>query len=78
MTPDDRPILGPEGPEGLYLSVGWSGAGFKKAPAVGAELARWVSDGTPRRDELNCYNLARFEKGNLIRGEHEYSSTGPH
>jgi glycine/D-amino acid oxidase-like deaminating enzyme len=32
MTSDGRPILGPEGPEGLYLAVGWSGTGFKKAP----------------------------------------------
>ena len=78
MTPDNRPVLGPEGPEGLYLAVGWSGAGFKKAPAVGAELARWVHEGAPRRRELNDYALKRFDEGNLISGEHEYSSTGPH
>ena len=78
MTPDGRPILGPEGPEGLYLAVGWSGTGFKKAPAVGAELARWISDGVPRRADLSSYNLARFEKGALIRGEHEYAVAGPH
>lgn len=78
MTPDNRPILGPEGPEGLYLAVGWSGAGFKKAPAVGAELARWVHEGTPKRKELSDYGLKRFEEGRLISGEHEYGSTGPH
>lgn len=78
LTPDGRPILGPEGAEGLYLSVGWSGAGFKKAPAVGAELARWITEGAPKREELSIYNLERFEKGALIFGAHEYSSTGPH
>lgn len=78
MTPDGRPILGSEGPEGLYLAAGWSGTGFKKAPAVGAELARWVSDGAPRRTELASYNLARFERGTLIHGEHEYAVAGPH
>jgi sarcosine oxidase, subunit beta len=78
MTPDGRPILGPEGPEGLYLAVGWSGTGFKKAPAVGAEVARWVSDGAPKRRDLASYNLARFERGALILGEHEYSAAGPH
>ncbi|HSK99548.1 MAG TPA: FAD-dependent oxidoreductase [Rubrobacteraceae bacterium] len=78
MTPDGRPILGPEGPEGLYLAVGWSGTGFKKAPAVGAEVARWISTGASKRDELATYNLARFEKGALVRGEHEYATVGPH
>lgn len=78
MTPDGRPILGPEGPEGLYLAVGWSGTGFKKAPAVGAEVARWVSGGAPRRTVLTSYNLARFEEGALVRGEHEYAVVGPH
>jgi sarcosine oxidase, subunit beta len=78
MTPDGRPILGPEGPDGLYLAAGWSGTGFKKAPAVGAELARWATDGRPRRPRLSGYTLRRFEMGNLISGEHEYGVRSPH
>jgi sarcosine oxidase subunit beta len=78
MTPDGRPILGPAGPESLFLATGWSGTGFKKAPAVGAELARWVSDGAPKRPELEDYSLTRFEEGALIRGEHEYATAAPH
>jgi sarcosine oxidase subunit beta len=78
MTPDGRPVLGPSGPDGLFLAVGWSGTGFKKAPAVGAEIARWVIDGAPKRPELVSYNLDRFEEGALIRGEHEYAAAGPH
>jgi sarcosine oxidase subunit beta len=78
MTPDGRPVLGPAGPEGLYLAAGWSGTGFKKAPAVGAELARWVTDGAPRRPELEGYDLARFESGARIQGQHEYAVSGPH
>jgi sarcosine oxidase subunit beta len=78
MTPDGRPVLGPAGPEGLYLAAGWSGTGFKKAPAVGAEVARWVSDGAPRRPELQGYDRARFERGALIQGEHEYALSAPH
>ncbi len=79
VTPDGRPIMGPEGPEGLYLGVGWSGAGFKKASAVGSELARWISEGYPKRHGLSDYGLERFEKGHLIRGQYEYSaSAGPH
>lgn len=79
MTPDGRPILGPAGPDGLFLAVGWSGTGFKTAPAVGAELARWVLNRAPKRQELESYNLSRFEKAALIRGEHEYAAaSAPH
>jgi sarcosine oxidase, subunit beta len=78
MTPDGRPILGPAGPEDLFLAVGWSGTGFKKAPAVGAEIARWVADGDPKRPELGSYRLTRFEEGAFIQGEHEYASSSPH
>lgn len=78
MTPDTRPILGPEGPEGLYLAAGWSGTGFKKAPAVGNELASWISEGRPRREELAAYNLDRFRKGDLITGEYEPVVRSPH
>jgi sarcosine oxidase subunit beta len=78
MTPDGRPVLGPAGPEGLFLAVGWSGTGFKKAPAVGAELARWVTDGAPKRPGLRDYRLTRFEEGAQIRGEHEYAPSAPH
>lgn len=78
ITPDGRPILGPAGPDGLYLATGWSGTGFKKAPAVGAEIARWISDGAPKRPELESYYLDRFEEGALIHGEHEYATRAPH
>ncbi|MCA1716769.1 MAG: FAD-binding oxidoreductase [Actinobacteria bacterium] len=78
MTPDGRPVLGPEGPEGLYLALGWSGTGFKKAPAVGAELARWICEGNPRRAELKAYELKRFRTGDLVFGEYEPSVRTPH
>ena len=77
-TPDGRPIMGPEGPEGLYLAVGWSGTGFKKAPAVGNELAAWILEGRPRRRELETYNLDRFTTGNLVFGEYEPVARSPH
>jgi glycine/D-amino acid oxidase-like deaminating enzyme len=78
MTPDGRPVLGPEGPEGLYLATGWSGTGFKKAPAVGAELAAWIFEGGPPRRGLRGYSLDRFRTGNLIFGEHEPGVRTPH
>ncbi|MFC7343852.1 NAD(P)/FAD-dependent oxidoreductase [Saccharopolyspora griseoalba] len=78
LTPDGRPILGPSDCDGLYLATGWSGGGFAKAPAVGAELARWITTGAPARKELTAFTLDRFTTGNLITAEHEYGATGPH
>ncbi len=78
MTPDGRPILGPAGPDCLYLATGWSGTGFKKAPAIGGEIARWISDGAPKRPELETYHLARFGEDALIQGQHEYAAHTPH
>jgi len=78
VTPDGGQVLGLEGPEGLYLAVGWSGTGFKKAPTVGAELARWICEGGPRREELKAYALERFRRGNLVFGEYEPGVRTPH
>ena len=77
MTPDGRPVMGPAGPEGLYLCCGWSGKGFKKAPAVGSEVARWMAEGFPRREELLAYTPYRFYKGELVEGRHEYGVKTP-
>ena len=33
LTPDQRPMLGPAGPDGFFLDCGHSGTGFKTAPA---------------------------------------------
>ena len=77
-TPDGRPVLGPAGPEGLYLATGWSGTGFKKAPAVGNELACWISEGRPKRRGLEAYDLDRFRTGDLIFGEYEPVARSPH
>ncbi len=78
MTPDTRPVLGPAGPDGLYLAAGWSGTGFKKAPAVGAEVARWVCEGQPRRKDLAAYAPDRFRRGELIFGAYEPLQRSPH
>ena len=72
ITPDQHPIIGPAGPEGLWLDVAFSGTGFKTAPAVGASLAEWMLDGAPRLADLTIYGLSRFAAGRLIEGEHPY------
>lgn len=72
ITPDQHPIIGPAGPDGLWLNVAFSGTGFKTAPAVGASLTEWMLDGAPRLADITIYGLSRFAEGRLIEGEHPY------
>jgi sarcosine oxidase subunit beta len=77
MTPDQRPILGPvgdAGPAGLVLDCGFSGTGFKTAPAIGECLAEWILDGEPRTIDLRPFALGRFAAGRPLEGEHPYRS----
>lgn len=74
MTPDQRPILGPAGPDGFFLDCGHSGTGFKTAPAIGACMAEWIVDGRPTTVDVTPFGLDRFAAGRLIVGEHPYES----
>lgn len=72
ITPDQRAILGPAGPEGFYLACGFSGTGFKIAPAVGACMAELILDGQARSVDITPFRYQRFSEGNLLAGEHAY------
>ena len=72
ITPDQRAILGPAGPDGFYLACGFSGTGFKIAPAVGACLAEWILDGQPSTVDVTPFALGRFESGEKLVGKHAY------
>ena len=43
ITPDQRPILGRAGPDGFILACGFSGTGFKTAPAIAGSSGRGSS-----------------------------------
>lgn len=72
ITPDQRPILGPAGPDGFYLACGFSGTGFKTAPAVGACMAELILDGAARTVDISPYSVARFREGRALEGDHSY------
>ena len=87
VTPDQRPILDEiPGIEGLYVAAGFSGTGFKTAPAVGAAMAALILNGPPTtavipseaaeprdlREAIRPFSYTRFMTGKLISGEHEY------
>jgi sarcosine oxidase subunit beta len=72
MTPDQRPILQQAGPDGFYLDCGFSGTGFKTAPAVGRCMAELIVDGRASTADISAYTLERFGEGRPLTGEHPY------
>jgi sarcosine oxidase subunit beta len=73
ITPDQHPIIGPAGPDGFWLHCGFSGTGFKTAPAMGASLAQLIVEGPEANDDLAIYRLERFAAGEPIVGAHPYA-----
>ena len=74
ITPDQHPMLGPAGPDGFYLDCGFSGTGFKTAPAVGLCMAELILDGRSATVDLSIYSPQRFAEGRPVMGGHAYSS----
>jgi sarcosine oxidase subunit beta len=73
ISPDTRAIIGAApGIEGLYLAAGFSGTGFKKAPAVGLGLAELIITGRASSVDLHPFRYERFADGDADWGE-EYT-----
>lgn len=71
-TPDGRPLLGPApGLPGLHLACGFSGGGFKMAPAVGEQVAQAVL-GAAVTPLLSGYSAGRFDAGLPLGSESAY------
>jgi sarcosine oxidase, subunit beta len=74
MTPDARPLLGPvHGLAGLVVAAGFSGMGFKIAPAVGESLAGLIADPPPGSVDLAPFRPSRFDEGTPIEAPNPYS-----
>ena len=74
ITPDQHPVLGQAGPDGFYLSCGFSGTGFKTAPAIGACLSELILDGRATTVDISAYDLGRFAAGRALVVEHPYGT----
>lgn len=70
MTPDGRPLLGPSGAEGVWLACGWSGTGFKSAPAAGPALLHWMQTGAPPHPSLDELRPGRSFAAARTRSPH--------
>lgn len=78
VTPDWNPIISATGIDGLIVAAGFSGHGFKIAPAVGRLVADLVTDGRssdPRIPESD-FRLSRFAEDNLLKSRYPYVGAG--
>jgi sarcosine oxidase, subunit beta len=77
-TPDWNPVISATDIEGLIVAAGFSGHGFKIAPAVGRLLADLVVDGRssdPRIPDTD-FRLSRFAEGDLLTTPYPYVGAG--
>jgi len=78
VTPDWNPVISAGGRDGLFVAAGFSGHGFKIAPAVGRLVADLVVDGRssdPRIPETD-FRLSRFAEGELLKSPYPYVGAG--
>lgn len=68
VTPDWHPVIGGH-PEvgGFYSAVGFSGHGFKLAPAVGEKVAEFLTSGNGSSTDLSLFAADRFAKGHTFK-----------
>lgn len=78
VTPDWNPVISPGPVDGLVIAAGFSGHGFKIAPAVGRLVADLVVDGRssdPRIPESD-FRFSRFADGELLTTPYPYVGAG--
>ncbi|HTP01661.1 MAG TPA: FAD-dependent oxidoreductase [Anaerolineales bacterium] len=74
ITPDQHPMLGAAGPDGFYLDCGFSGTGFKTAPAVGLCMSELILDGQAKTIDISVFSPHRFAEDKPIAGPNGYGS----
>ena len=73
VSPDARAVMGPvPGVERLFVAAGFSGTGFKTAPAVGASMAELILTGVSTTVDLTPFNFERILSGRMIASPNEY------
>ena len=78
VTPDYNPVIGPAPVAGLYLCAGFSGHGFKIAPAVGELMADIICEAASRDPDIpdTDFRLERFAQGRPLTSHHPYAGAG--
>ena len=74
VTPDWHPAIGRvPGSDAVYVAAGFSGHGFKLAPAVGLSIAELILDGAAHTFDLGPLDPERFVRGDLLEPHYGYS-----
>jgi glycine/D-amino acid oxidase-like deaminating enzyme len=78
VTPDYNPVISKAPLDGLVIAAGFSGHGFKIAPAVGALVADIVIDGHSRdpRIPASDFRFSRFAEADPLVTPYPYVGAG--
>ena len=72
-TPDLHPVMDRvDGIEGLYICTGFSGHGFKLAPAVGTCMSELILDGESKLVDISSLRMGRFSDGSLNTTQYDF------
>ncbi|MDM8526971.1 FAD-dependent oxidoreductase [Anaerolineales bacterium HSG24] len=77
ITPDWHPIVDelPAG-SGCFICTGFSGHGFKLAPAVGVMAADMLTGASAPEFDAHLFRFSRYAEDDLVRGQYAYSIAG--
>jgi len=64
------------GVRGFYLALGFSGHGFKVAPAVGEMVANLVINGKRAESDVHTFRFSRFAEDKPVRGMYDEGLMG--
>jgi sarcosine oxidase subunit beta len=77
MTPGGQPVIDRiEEVPGFYCACGFSGHGFKLAPAVGRIMSDLVLEGSCASYDIRVFRHTRFREGELTRSAYAYGIIG--
>lgn len=77
ITPDSHPLIGPvPGLDGMWVVSGFSGHGFKMAPAVGKGVAAVIGVDQPGKCDVNFFAPDRFTRKAPIEVRYGYGILG--
>ncbi len=77
ITPDWHPVVDELIPgSGFFICAGFSGHGFKLGPSVGLMAAELLTQQSTPLFDPGLFRLKRFEEGQPVRGQYEYSIAG--
>jgi glycine/D-amino acid oxidase-like deaminating enzyme len=72
-TPDLHPIIDRvDGIDGLYICTGFSGHGFKLAPAIGTCMAQMILEGESKLVDFTPLRMSRFAEGDLNKTTYRF------